>query len=140
MRNLKHAYLMVALVVVGAAVFLSGVGGGVVFLLWPLACAGMMVTMTWGMRGMGKPTERVRPDGVRHFNDDVGMTQLLLVAFAIPPLILLAAGPALADTAPTGGEFGCHVSTHAQTSGFGPGINPGQHHRGFSGWDGGMPC
>lgn len=69
------------------------------------------------------------------------MTRLLLTAFAVSPLILLAAAsPALAETAPTSADYGYHVSTHAQTTGFGQDLNPGQHHRGFSGWDGGMPC
>lgn len=69
------------------------------------------------------------------------MIKLLLLTFAVSPLTLLsAAGPALAQTAPTGRDFGCHVSTHAQATGFGQDMNPGQHHRGFSGWDGTMPC
>jgi hypothetical protein len=69
------------------------------------------------------------------------MIKLLLLAFAVSPLTLLAAaGPALAETAPTGRDFGCHVSTHAQTPGFGQGMNPGQHHQGFSNWVGSMLC
>lgn len=68
------------------------------------------------------------------------MIKFLLLSFAVSPLTLLAAaGPALAEAAPTGRDFGCHVSTHAQTMGFGPGMNPGMH-RGFSGWDGTIPC
>lgn len=66
------------------------------------------------------------------------MIKLLLLTFAVSPLALLAAaGPALAS-APTGRDFGCHVSTHVQTMDFGQDMNPGMH-RGFSGWDG-MPC
>lgn len=67
------------------------------------------------------------------------MIKLLLLSFALSPLALAAAGPAHAETAPTGRDFGCHVSSHAQTAGFGQDLNPGEHHRGFSGWDG-MLC
>lgn len=69
------------------------------------------------------------------------MLKLLVLTIAVSPLTLFApAGPALAEAAPSGRDYGCHVSTHAQTTGFGPGMSPGQHHRGFSGWDGSMPC
>lgn len=44
--------------------------GGAVFLLWPLACVGMMVAMLWGMRGMGKPAQHSHPDGVTHSHDE----------------------------------------------------------------------
>ena len=68
------------------------------------------------------------------------MTRLLLLALAVSPLSLLAAaGPALAS-APTGRDYGCHVSTQARAGMLGQGMNPGQHHQGFSGWDGTMPC
>lgn len=70
MKGMKHTYVMVALVLVGGALFFSGVGGGAVFLLWPLACAGMMVAMMWGMRGMGKPAQHTHADGVIHAHDD----------------------------------------------------------------------
>ncbi|PZS32513.1 MAG: hypothetical protein DLM59_08065 [Pseudonocardiales bacterium] len=70
MRGMKHSYVMVALVVVGGALFFSGVGGGAVFLLWPLAFVGMMVAMMWGMRGMGKPAQHTHPDGVTHSHDE----------------------------------------------------------------------
>ena len=74
MRGLKHSYVMVALVVVGGALFFSGVGGGggggAVFLLWPLLCVGMMVAMTWGMRGMGKRAQHTHPDGSTHSHDE----------------------------------------------------------------------
>ena len=68
------------------------------------------------------------------------MIRLLLLALAVSPLTLLAAvGSALAET-PTGKDLRCHVSMHAQTTGFGQGINPGRHHQGFSNWVGSMPC
>jgi hypothetical protein len=57
------------------------------------------------------------------------MIKLLLLAFAVSPLTLLAAaGRTLAETAPTGRDFGCRVSRH------------GQHHQGFCNWVGSMPC
>lgn len=63
----KHSYLMIGLVVVGAALLLSGTGGGVVFLLWPLACMGMMFAMMWFMgAGMSRPAEHMHADGVTH--------------------------------------------------------------------------
>ena len=69
------------------------------------------------------------------------MIRLLTLTLAISTLALTAAAsPAVAATASTGRDFGCHVSMHAQTTGFGQNMNPGQHHRGFSGWDGSMPC
>jgi hypothetical protein len=69
------------------------------------------------------------------------MIKLLLLTFAVSPLTLLAvAAPALATDQPSGRDFGCHVRTHAQTTGFGDGMSPGQHHQGFSGWTGEMPC
>jgi hypothetical protein len=68
------------------------------------------------------------------------MIKLLLLTFAVSPLALVAsAAPALAEVAPTGGDFGGQVSSCAQTTGFGQAMNPGVHHRGFSGWDG-VPC
>ena len=76
MRGLKHSYVhsyvMVALVVVGGALFFSGVGegGGAVFLLWPLLCVGMMVAMMWGMRGTGKRAQHTHPDGITHSHDE----------------------------------------------------------------------
>jgi len=71
---MKHSYVMAALVVVGGALFFSGVGGGAVFLLWPLACVAMMVAMMWGMRGMGKPAPHTHPDGVTHSHNDDNLT------------------------------------------------------------------
>lgn len=54
MNHNKHSYLMIGLVVVGAVLFLSGsAGGGLVFLLWPLACMAMMFFMMRSMGGMG---------------------------------------------------------------------------------------
>jgi len=53
MNHQKHSYLMIGLLVVGAALFFSGsVGGSALFLLWPLACMGMMFMMMRGMSGM----------------------------------------------------------------------------------------
>ena len=71
MKGIKHSYVMAALVVVGAVLVLSGAAGGALFLLWPLACLGMMVAMMWGMRGMGKPAEHTHRDGVTHTHDDL---------------------------------------------------------------------
>jgi hypothetical protein len=72
----SHSYLMVGLLVVGAALFFSGgVGGGALFLLWPLACMGMMFAMMWGMGGMmggssRRPNEHTHDNGVTHSHDD----------------------------------------------------------------------
>jgi hypothetical protein len=66
----KHSYLMIGLVAVGAVLFLSGVGGSALFLLWPLACMAMMAAMMWGMGGMGgrahEPAKHTHDDGVTH--------------------------------------------------------------------------
>jgi hypothetical protein len=66
----KHLYLMIGMAAVGAILFLMGNAGGLLFLLWPLACVGMMVWMMWGMRGMGGdvpgPAEHTHEDGVAH--------------------------------------------------------------------------
>lgn len=63
----KHSYLMVGLVVIGAVLLLSGSGGGAVFLLWPLACMGMMFAMMWWMGGgMSRNAEHTHDDGVTH--------------------------------------------------------------------------
>ena len=71
MNHGKHSYLMIGLLVVGAVLFLSGtVGGGALFLLWPLGCVLMMVFMMRGMGGMhGKP-DHTHDDGVTHSHDD----------------------------------------------------------------------
>ena len=70
MTHSKHIYVMIGLVAVGAVLFLTGNAGGLVFLLWPLACMAMMVWMMWGMRGMGGgapgPADHTREDGVTH--------------------------------------------------------------------------
>lgn len=51
MNHKAHTYLMIGAVALGAVLFFSGaLGGGSVFLIWILACAGMMFFM---MRGMG---------------------------------------------------------------------------------------
>jgi hypothetical protein len=71
MKGMKHSYVMGGLLGVAVVLFLAGVGGGAVFLLWPLACAGMMVAMMWGMHGMGtKHGEHTHPDGVTHVHED----------------------------------------------------------------------
>lgn len=72
MNHGKHTYLMLGLVAVGAVLFFSGIAGGALFLLWPLACMGMMIAMMWGMRGMGggaKPAEHTHADGFTHTHD-----------------------------------------------------------------------
>ena len=72
MNHRKHSYLMIGLLVVGAGLFFSGtVNAGALFLLWPLACMGMMVAMMWGMNQMGK-SDRTRDENVNHFHDDAG--------------------------------------------------------------------
>ena len=70
MNHGKRSYLMIGLVVVGAVLFFSGSAGGWLFLLWPLACMGMMVAMMWGMGGMGRrapgPAQHTHEDGLKH--------------------------------------------------------------------------
>ncbi len=53
-----HSYLIIGLVAVGAMLLLSGSAGGLVFLLWPLACIGMMFFMMRSMGGMGRGDHR----------------------------------------------------------------------------------
>lgn len=54
MNHSKHSYLMIGLLVLGAALYFTGfAGGAVLFLLWPLACVAMMFFMMRGMGGMG---------------------------------------------------------------------------------------
>ncbi len=69
--NQKHYSLMIALLVVGSVLFLSGATvGGALFLLWPLACMSMMFMM---MRGMTGGTRRGTTDahgGMTHSHDD----------------------------------------------------------------------
>ena len=67
------------------------------------------------------------------------MIKLLLLASSLSPLMLLAA-VALAETEPTGKDFGGHVPTHAPTPGFGQGLKSGRHHQGFSNGVRSMPC
>lgn len=76
MNHKTHLYWMVGLLVVGAALFFSGgVSGGALFLLWPLACVGMMVAMMWGMRGMSSgPVEHTHDDGTTHSHDTATKT------------------------------------------------------------------
>ncbi len=52
MSNSRLTYLMIGMVAVGAVLVASGVGGGAVLLLWPLACMAMMAAMMWGMAAM----------------------------------------------------------------------------------------
>lgn len=77
MNHKTHLYWMVGLLVVGAALFFSGgVSGGALFLLWPLACVGMMVAMMWGMRGMSHgAAEHTHDDGVTHAHDAMVKTR-----------------------------------------------------------------
>ena len=77
MSHKTHAYLMIGLLAAGAVLFASGgVGGGTLFLLWPLLCVGMMLAMLWSMGGMfRRPTDRPKvaehthADGVTHVHD-----------------------------------------------------------------------
>lgn len=65
----RHTYLVIGLTVVGAALFFGGTDGTWLFLLWPLACLGMMVAMMWGMGGTGRgsgPVEHTHEDGRTH--------------------------------------------------------------------------
>lgn len=66
----KHSSLMIGLVAAGAVLFLTGGAGGLLFLIWPLACMAMMVWMMWGMGGMGhgaaEPAEHTHEDGLTH--------------------------------------------------------------------------
>ena len=70
MNNGKHSYLMIGLVAAGAVLFLTGSPGGLLFLLWPLACMAMMVWMMWRMgdtgRGTAEPAEHTHDDGLSH--------------------------------------------------------------------------
>ena len=67
MNHGKHSYLMIGLVAAGAVLFLTGSPGGLVFLLWPLACMAMMGWMMWSMgRGAAEPAEHTHEDGLTH--------------------------------------------------------------------------
>lgn len=67
MNHGKHSYLVVGLVAVGAVLFLTGNVGGLLFLLWPVACMAMMVWMMWGMGGSAPgPADHTHADGVTH--------------------------------------------------------------------------
>lgn len=63
----KHSYVVVGLVALGALLFLTGNAGGLLFLLWPLACLAMMVWMMWG-------TGRSTPGPADHRRDDLTRT------------------------------------------------------------------
>lgn len=55
MNRNKHSYVMLGLLAVGATLFFTGfTGGGLLFLLWPLACIAMMFLMMRGMGSMGQ--------------------------------------------------------------------------------------
>lgn len=54
MNHGRHSFMMIALLAVGAILLLTGNVGGLLFVLWPLACVAMMVWMMWAMRGMGR--------------------------------------------------------------------------------------
>lgn len=70
MNHSKHVYLMIGLLAVGAVLLLSGGVGGILFLLWPLACIAMMFLMMRGMGGMQHGTSHTHDDGVTHSHDD----------------------------------------------------------------------
>ncbi len=61
------------------------------------------------------------------------ITGVVIVVGVSTPAVALAAQPS-----PSGGSFGQHVSTCAQTMGFNGEHNPGMH-RGFADWNG-MAC
>jgi len=65
-NHLKHSYLMIGFLVVGATLFFTGtVSGGVLFLLWPLACLGMMVLMMGSMTRMQRRADHTHDDADR---------------------------------------------------------------------------
>lgn len=71
MNTTKHSYLMIGLLAVGAALFFSGsVGGGLLFLLWPLACVAMMFAMMRAMGVMGRGADHPHSDGTTHSHDE----------------------------------------------------------------------
>lgn len=47
----------------------GAVEGGALFLLWPLACLGMMVAMMWGMSGRQPGADHTH-DVADHTHDD----------------------------------------------------------------------
>ena len=65
MNHKKHSYVLIGLLTVGAVLFFTGTGAGLLFLLWPLACMGMMFFMMRGMRmgGMNHGVEHTHPGG-----------------------------------------------------------------------------
>ena len=73
MNHQKHSYVMIGLLIFGAGLFFSGIAGGrALFLLWPLACVGMMGFMMWGMsRGQG--SDQPTHDDA-HSHDDADRT------------------------------------------------------------------
>lgn len=62
------------------------------------------------------------------------MTKIKFVALPFA-FVLLIALPTTAEADPGSGNFGQHVSTCAQSTGFDADHRPGMH-RGASGWDG----
>lgn len=72
MSHTTHTYVMVGLLVAGTGLFLSGgVGGGVLFLLWPLLCLGSMLAMVWFMSGTSTLTPpHTHGEGAAHSHDE----------------------------------------------------------------------
>lgn len=72
MNHNKHSYVLIGLLTVGAVLFFTGTGAGLLFLLWPLACLGMMFLMMRGMNmgGMNHGAEHTHPGGVTHSHED----------------------------------------------------------------------
>ena len=70
MTHGKHNYVMIGLVAIGAVLFLTGNAGGLVFLLWPLACMGMMFMMMRGMSGMQNGPDHTHDDASDHTHED----------------------------------------------------------------------
>lgn len=70
MNHSKHSYLLIGILATGAVLFLTGNAGGLLFLLWPLACMAMMAWMMWGLGDMGRnapgPAEHTHDDGLKH--------------------------------------------------------------------------
>lgn len=74
MNHQKHSSPMIGLLVVGAALFFSEtVGGGGLFLLWPLACTGMMFMMMRGMVRTQNRPDHTQDNAADHTHQD-GLT------------------------------------------------------------------
>ena len=71
MNHKGHAYLMVGLLAVGAALVLTdAVDGGLLFMVWPFACLVMMVFMVRSMGGRNTAAQDTPDDKVTHSHDD----------------------------------------------------------------------